>query len=202
MKNYFLLFFFLWIGWSSLFAQVTPISNSCGINFSYDNAGNRIKRFVCLDNIELQFRKTTEEEQVAKPLDLEGMIAESGFSQQMETEIEQLETLLSQPSALDLQEKEAKKTKALALTDQNYANLSEMVVFPNPTLTTFSIQGQGLHPESTVSIVSMDGRVLAQRTLGDGRDIDVSSLPEGAYLVTLVDKDQRRISMLVKSAQP
>ncbi|MEO1518797.1 MAG: T9SS type A sorting domain-containing protein [Bacteroidota bacterium] len=201
MKNYFLLFFFLLLGWNSLFAQLEPVSRECGISFNYDNAGNRIKRFVCMTSIDVEFRTTTEEEQASKPIDLEAMIAESGYSEELEVEIEKLEALLSQSSNLDLKADGATKNQLLELTDQNFSNLSDYVVFPNPAMTSFSIRGDGLNPEATLSILGMDGRVLSQRVLGDGRDIDVSSLPEGAYVLTLVDKNQSRVSMLIKSTQ-
>ncbi|MEO1518785.1 MAG: T9SS type A sorting domain-containing protein [Bacteroidota bacterium] len=202
MKNYFLLFFFLSISWNSLSAQETPVGEEyCGVNFVYDNAGNRIVRLICLNNVELEYRTTAEEEELGKSIDLEKMMASSDFSEELEMEIEQLETLLSDPQALNLQEKDAKTKEAFPLTDQNFSNLSDLLVFPNPAMTSFSIRAEGLHPEATLSILSMDGRILSQRSLGDGRDIDVSSLPEGAYVLTLVDKTQRRVSMLIKSGQ-
>ncbi|MEO1516750.1 MAG: T9SS type A sorting domain-containing protein [Bacteroidota bacterium] len=197
MKNYFMLFFFLLIGWTGLVAQITPGGNNCGINFSYDNAGNRIKRFVCLGSMELQFRETTQTEQLGKSLDLQAMLLDAGYSQELETEIEQLESLLSHTNDLDLQKTE--KAEPLALTDRNFANLSDMVVFPNPAMTSFSIRADGLNPESTLSIISLDGRILRQQILGDGRDIDVSLLAKGAYVLVLVDENQRRVSLLVKS---
>ncbi|MEO1625762.1 MAG: T9SS type A sorting domain-containing protein, partial [Bacteroidota bacterium] len=190
--------FFLLIGWSSLIAQIQPpASINCGISFNYDNAGNRIKRYLCLNNVELQFSTETTEDQLTNTIDLEGPM--EGYSDALESEIEKLEALLSQPSNLDLKSTE---DQSVALNDQNFSDLSSMVVFPNPTITNFSIQGEGLNPESTLSIISMDGKILSQRVLGDGRDIDVSSLPVGAYVLTLVDGDERRVSMLIKSEQP
>ncbi|MEO1518792.1 MAG: T9SS type A sorting domain-containing protein [Bacteroidota bacterium] len=198
MKNYFLLFFFLLIGWSSLTAQIQPPSSvTCGISFDYDNAGNRIKRYRCLNNVSMQFSTATTEDQATSVMDLEGTL--NGYSNALESEIEQLEALLSQPSKLDLTSDDK---NVVALTDDNFSDLSSMVVFPNPTTSNFSIQGEGLHPEATVSIISMDGRILSQRVLADGRDIDVSSLPVGSYVVTVIHKDERRVSVLVKSEQP
>ncbi|MEO1628915.1 MAG: T9SS type A sorting domain-containing protein, partial [Bacteroidota bacterium] len=191
MKNYFLIFFFLLIGWSSLFAQLQPpTSTNCGISFNYDNAGNRIKRYLCLNNLPLQFSTETTEDQLTNVVDLEESL--EGYSDVLESEIEKLEALLSQPSKLDLKSVDNQK---FTLDDQDFSDLSSMVVFPNPTITNFSIQGEGLSPESTLSIISMDGQILSQRVLGDGRDIDVSSLPVGAYVLTLVDGDERRVSM-------
>ncbi|MEO1518794.1 MAG: T9SS type A sorting domain-containing protein [Bacteroidota bacterium] len=198
MKNYFSIFFFLWIGWFGAQAQVTPVADNCGVSFDYDDAGNRIKRYYCVDRRRLQFEESTDE-QANRPIDLEGTLAQSPYSVGLEAEIEKLEALLSQPSHLDLQKEEVTENQLIELTDQNFSNLSDLLVFPNPTRTSFSIQGSELHPESTLSIVSMDGRVLTQRVLGDGRDVDVSSLPEGTYLVTLIDKDQRRVCMLFKA---
>ncbi|MEO1518789.1 MAG: T9SS type A sorting domain-containing protein [Bacteroidota bacterium] len=205
MKNYFLLFFLTFIGWTGLSAQVfpseeplEPVSNDCGISFDYDNAGNRVKRYRCLNNLEPAFRtEMTEDGQLVNTLDLERTVR--GYSEVLESEIEQLEALLSQPSNLDLKSNDK---SVVALTDENFSSLATMVVFPNPTMSTFSIQGEGLNPEATVSIISMDGRILSQRVLADGRDIDVSSLPVGSYVVTVVHDDERRVSMLIKSEQP
>ncbi|MEO1518787.1 MAG: T9SS type A sorting domain-containing protein [Bacteroidota bacterium] len=205
MKNYFLLFFFSSMGWSGLFTTafvpekpLTFASEDCGISFDYDIAGNRIKRFLCLGVIELEFRTgKSNDSQLISTLDLEKSL--EGHSATLESEIEQLEALLRQPTNLDLT---ADDEETIELDKQNFSDLSDMIVFPNPTMSTFSIQGEGLHPEATVSIISMDGRILSQRTLADGRDISVYSLPVGAYLVTVVHKNDRRISMLVKSEKP
>ncbi|MEO1516757.1 MAG: T9SS type A sorting domain-containing protein [Bacteroidota bacterium] len=198
MKNYFLLFFFLSMGWSGLFAQIQPpASVTCGISFDYDNAGNRIKRYRCLFNVDPQFSTETTEDQLTNSLDLEGTL--EGYSNALESEIEKLEALLSKPSNLDLQSTD---DQVVELSSQNFSSLSDLVVFPNPTVESFSIQGEGLNPESTLSIINMSGQILSQRVLGDGRDIDVSSLPVGAYILTLVDDDERRLSMLIKADQP
>ncbi|MEM9916727.1 MAG: T9SS type A sorting domain-containing protein [Bacteroidota bacterium] len=192
----FILFFFL-ISCSALSAQLTPI-NSCGISFDYDNAGNRVKRYICLENRPMRYTDATADEQATQRLDLQATMAE----EDIEKEILQLEALLSQPGALDLQSSDQPKEQPIALTNQNFSDLSAMLVFPNPTMNSFSISGDRIDPTSTLSIVSMSGQVVLQRLIGDGRDIDVSSLPVGAYMVTLVDKEERRVSMLIKSDQP
>ncbi|MEO1516759.1 MAG: T9SS type A sorting domain-containing protein [Bacteroidota bacterium] len=195
MKNYFLIFFFLSIGCFGLTAQIEPpASVSCGISFNYDNAGNRIKRYLCLENVGMEFSTKVVDGQLNQLLDLEGSL--EGYSDALEWEIEKLEAVLSQPAYLDL---ELVKRQGVDSDQQNFSSLSDMVVFPNPTAANFSIRGEDLNPEATLSIISLNGQVLSQRALGDGRDIDVSSLPEGAYVLTLVDGDQRRISMLIKS---
>ncbi|MEO1627902.1 MAG: T9SS type A sorting domain-containing protein [Bacteroidota bacterium] len=84
---------------------------------------------------------------------------------------------------------------------ENFQDLSDLILFPNPTMSTFSIKDSGLSPEATVSILDMNARILSQRSLGDGRGIDVSSLPDGTYLVTLMHKDVRKLALLVKTAE-
>lgn len=205
MKNSFFLFFFLFLMGNGLNAQpkglpTMTLSSNCGITFSYDDAGNRIRRSVCMSRIGLQFEEQLAEGAI-QTLDLEGMIAESGYSQSLEDEINHLENLLSQASELDLKSIDRSKDQQLELTDQHFANLANMVVFPNPTMNSFSIQGDQLNPEATLSIVGMDGRILSQRPLGDGRDIDASFLPTGTYMLTLFDQENRRVSLLVKSGE-
>ncbi|MEO1516748.1 MAG: T9SS type A sorting domain-containing protein [Bacteroidota bacterium] len=195
MRNVILFFFF--IACTSLSAQLPTSLTNCGIKFDHDSGGNRIKRYICLENRPMRYTDATED-QATQFLDLQATADEEG----LEKEILQLEALLSQPGALDLQSSDQANKEAIALTDQNFSDLSNMLVFPNPTMSSFSISGEGLNPESTLSVISMDGQILSQRVLGDGRDIDVSSLPVGAYVITLVHKEERRLSMLIKSDQP
>ncbi|MEO1628354.1 MAG: T9SS type A sorting domain-containing protein [Bacteroidota bacterium] len=201
MKKYLLFFAFLLIGSPAIFAQISPVPAGCGIRFSYDNAGNRVKRYVCLTQVELEYDRQGRTVQVSNEIDLEGMLSDIGFSEEMEAEIEKLEALLAQPGALDLLT-EVDKDKKVELTDENFQNLSDMILFPNPTMESFSIKGNGLSPEATVSIVDMNGRVLSQRSLGDGSGIDVSELAEGTYMITLMHKDVRKVSLLVKTTNP
>ncbi|MEO1516740.1 MAG: T9SS type A sorting domain-containing protein [Bacteroidota bacterium] len=199
MKKYLLFFAFLLMGGPTIFSQVSLPSNNCGIAFLYDASGNRIKRYLCTGEVELRYKDATQNELLSGTIDLEGMLREAGFSKQMEAEIEQLEALLSQPSSLDSQVEVDEKT-TLDLTEENFQDLSDMILFPNPTRSSFSIQAQGIPAAATLSIVDLNGRILSQRSLGDGRGIDVSYLPEGAYLVTLMHKDIRKLSLLVRAS--
>ncbi|MEO1627443.1 MAG: T9SS type A sorting domain-containing protein [Bacteroidota bacterium] len=199
MKNY--LVFFLLLSCTISWAQITPVSNSCGISFNYDNTGNRIRRYVCLNLVGLQYQETTQNEQLTSQLDLAETFKQAGFSEDLETEIEQLEALLSQPATLELDPSKKTTASDAALTKEKLGDLSEFVLFPNPTMSSFSVRGKDLRPQATLSIVSMDGRILRQLLLGEGTDIDVSDLPVGAYLITLVDGSERRASVLVKSDQ-
>ncbi|MEO1626235.1 MAG: T9SS type A sorting domain-containing protein, partial [Bacteroidota bacterium] len=197
MKKYLLFIVFLLTCCSSIFAQVNPPLPSCGISFTYDDAGNRVKRFVCVNDTHLRFTEPTQDDQLTQTIDLKATLEDSGYSEEMESEIEKLEALLAQPAALEMATSTENK-QLLELTNQNFGSLSGMIVFPNPTMETFSIQGQGLQAEATVSIVDMSGRILSQRLLGDGSKIDVSALPSGTYMVTLLHKDDRKVALLVK----
>ncbi|MEO1516736.1 MAG: T9SS type A sorting domain-containing protein [Bacteroidota bacterium] len=197
MKKYLLFVACLLFASPAVLAQLT----GCGISFFYDAAGNRVERSICLTGLELRYGNQVTEEQLSQSLDLEGMLEEAGFSTSMEAEIEQLEALLSQPTALDLQAK-SEENKPTALTQQNFQNLSDLLVFPNPTMESFSIRSADLPAEATLSIVDVNGRILSQRALGDGSGIDVSNLVAGTYLVTLVHQNERKIALLVKSDRP
>ena len=166
MKQILLFCLFLLTAGPAVLAQINPVPAGCGISFDYDNAGNRIKRYVCVDNIELQFRETTEDGQLTQKLDLEGMLSDAGFSEELEAEIEQLEALLSNPSTLDPQSEKSADQPKLELTKQNFGDLSDMLVFPNPTTVSFSVKGKDLHPAATLSLVDMTGRILLQRLPG------------------------------------
>ncbi|MEM9917272.1 MAG: T9SS type A sorting domain-containing protein [Bacteroidota bacterium] len=185
MRKPFLLFALLLLVLGS--GQAQP----CGISFDYDNAGNRIKRYFCWGVIKTKYKTSGELTEMAPQVDLEKML---------ETEIEQLEKLLAHPKALELSAAEKEQLNSRISSHSNFQNLSDMIVFPNPTVEAFSIQGKDLDPASTVSVVSQKGEVLFQQKLGNGQHFGLSGYPPGTYMVTLVHGQERRVALLVKAA--
>jgi hypothetical protein len=63
---------------------------------------------------------------------------------------------------------------------------SDMTIFPNPAQNTIAIESNGLLIENaTVSILSSLGQVVYSTTYSSGETMDVSSLPNGIYFITI-----------------
>ena len=92
------------------------------------------------------------------------------------------------------------------LTVQSFASLDELnnfdlTIMPNPANLETTVQfGQALAEETTMSIVSMDGKVVLEETLATGTKsttIDVSQWEAAVYTVRFASDSQRAIRKIV-----
>jgi hypothetical protein len=71
-------------------------------------------------------------------------------------------------------------------------------IYPNPATNYIIVTAPA---QSSISIMSMDGKMLVQQSL-QNQNVDISSLPEGIYMVRIADQDGMtiRTEKLVKRA--
>jgi hypothetical protein len=75
--------------------------------------------------------------------------------------------------------------------------LSNLVVFPNPTQGVCQLKTEGLPPEANLQLTNLNGAVMWQRALGNGQ-FDMSVLPPGMYLLSLQYNGQQKTARLLK----
>ena len=74
-------------------------------------------------------------------------------------------------------------------------------IWPNPTAMTLNVECEST-PIEQIAIQDMTGRELLRKRVGDYQDvIDVSSLPEGLYLMKVVGDGRILYEKFIKSAQ-
>lgn len=133
------------------------IGQQCGINYTYDNAGNRIKRSVCVQgNIVVNSDDTIIDHQIDNIF----------FSNENE-----LSNLMGKP---------------------NNANIA---VFPNPTNGKIMIDGVA-DPHASFSFYDLTGKLLMTNSLSV-KEIDVSTFPDGKYLLLIKDNDLISKSIII-----
>lgn len=67
-----------------------------------------------------------------------------------------------------------------------------IALYPNPAHRSFAIAGIGTAP-TTVSIFTIAGRKVAERTCTEGQNIDVSNLTQGIYFVRVGERTAKLI---------
>lgn len=148
MKNTTLTLLFLVIA-MGLQAQVgIP---DCGINFDYDNAGNRIKRYLCFQTSGL-----TQGDQ--ETLDREGWREEEG----------------------------------------DIEDLSNLVVFPNPTSGEVQIQTAGIDEYAKVFFLDASGRIIKEGYLGEGL-FNIREFSEGSYFLIVRSREKQYQTKIIKT---
>ena len=119
--------------------------------FTYDSAGNRIKRQTCAVAI---------------------LILEKDQLSQVDPEF---------------------STEERSLAEGN--DLSELVIYPNPTSAAIQLKNQMEWLGATLKIVTNDGKVLNTVNITDG-PIDMSHLPSGTYFLILSNNTSRKTAKL------
>ena len=177
MKKIFILVISL-LATQFVYGQVTKgkkaaiINQNCGISFKYDNAGNRIKRYKCVGVVA-----------ISPPYTLKT----AGEQEQMQPTADQN---IAGQSAPDIMKAEL---------DQPAEDMSEMVVFPNPSPGIFNIRMDGIKPSAQVLLYDSKGSLVMQRSFNDGQ-FDVNELPNGTYIVLLRNGEQLKSTQLIISS--
>lgn len=123
------------------------------ICYTYDAAGNRIKRQVC-----------------ALPL-----------TNQENNELQQLLELQS----IDLR------------TSSDESNdLTELIVYPNPTSGSFRLINQEALSGSLMLVISFTGKLVESMKISES-DIDLTHLPSGSYYLILMNYKSRSTAKLL-----
>lgn len=72
-------------------------------------------------------------------------------------------------------------------------------VFPNPTQDEITIQSTDFAPNSTVTILDLQGQQITSRMLNNAQStIDVSNLAQGVYFIRIEDEHRIGVQQLVK----
>jgi hypothetical protein len=142
MKTLFLNFLIIFIFTISSNAQ------SC---FTYDAAGNRVKRQSCVVAI----------------------------SQQETDHLQALSKVLNTD------------TRSI----KEYDDLSEFVVYPNPTSSSFQLTDQNEWNGASLQVLNLEGKVVHTVSITESL-IDVSNLPSGTYFLILVNDKFRKTAKL------
>jgi len=80
-------------------------------------------------------------------------------------------------------------------TISNTEDLSELVIYPNPTSAAIQLKNQMEWLGATLKIVTNDGKVLNTVNITDG-PIDMSHLPSGTYFLILSNNTSRKTAKL------
>ena len=89
---------------------------------------------------------------------------------------------------------EAKEMNIPIVTD-----LSEIKVYPNPAINYFSITNNNL--VQFVQVYNIIGRKVKSYPVQNGLEYDISDLPEGMYLISLVGADGKVLKTVRTSKQ-
>lgn len=119
--------------------------------FTYDNAGNRIKRQTCI--LAMTNQENEELSHISPELSIESR----------------------------------------SLSEDN--DLSELVVYPNPTSSTIQLKNQMEWFGAILKVVTNDGKVVNNITINDG-PIDMSHLPSGSYFLILANEINKKTAKL------
>jgi hypothetical protein len=73
----------------------------------------------------------------------------------------------------------------------------EINIYPNPSHDIIRIDTK-LSSEAMIDIVSVDGRLCMSHKINRPETVDISSLPEGIYILKLIDKKEIRTTKFIK----
>ena len=88
------------------------------------------------------------------------------------------------------------KTDKIVKSETQF-NFNKMVVYPNPFTNSVSIRTAKNSEIITTEIVSVDG-LLLKKTEGNNRNIDLSTLPRGVYIIRICTKSSHFEQQIVK----
>ncbi|MBW1298406.1 T9SS type A sorting domain-containing protein, partial [Aquimarina litoralis] len=75
----------------------------------------------------------------------------------------------------------------------------EVYLFPNPTTGKVFIQGLSQEKQHNIRIYDIKGATYVNQKLNENHIIDIQSLPQGIYFLTIVNpKDGNRTLKLIK----
>lgn len=77
----------------------------------------------------------------------------------------------------------------------------QFLVFPNPASNQLTIACTNADEKSTITITSMDGKILFQNTISENnyvQHIDISKFSSGTYLFTLQTRNRTSVQKIVK----
>jgi hypothetical protein len=100
--------------------------------------------------------------------------------------------------------KEGNLKEAGAVDEEKYLESVDginVLLFPNPTSTILNIQLENFDPETSgsVKIVNLDGRVVYTiEEIGGNNQLDVSTLPNGTYILQLQINAKLKTWKLIK----
>jgi len=133
-------------------------AQNCGINFSYDNSGNRIKKYLCWGVVMLDEEDLT-------------VLAEEPLKGTVEAATAEAATARSEASPV-----------AAKIND-----MSDMAIFPNPTVGLFNIKPKGFEAGDEVFILNGQGQLMKNVLFGNG-EFDISDFTSGVYYIIVVDQ--------------
>ncbi len=81
--------------------------------------------------------------------------------------------------------------------DEAITRQPDLVVFPNPSTSTLTLR-TGTNDKAHGSIFSVDGRQMMDFTVTSETTLDISSLPQGLYIVRLQDSHGVRVKKIMK----
>lgn len=82
--------------------------------------------------------------------------------------------------------------------EQAVENLPALVVYPNPTTNLVTIRTGSNKPES-MELYTVDGRRVMRQTVTAETVLDLSPLPNGVYMIRIVDRTAVRTAKVVKN---
>lgn len=80
--------------------------------------------------------------------------------------------------------------EASAMVNDLLSSMDDFKIYPNPVSTTLNIDiNNGDNASVTAYIYSITGKLMINKEVGFEKSIDVSSLPDGVYLIRVVDNN-------------
>lgn len=87
---------------------------------------------------------------------------------------------------------EKSENEILEVSDRR--KVMEISVYPNPSDGNFFIEG---HEGTTVTIYSAEGTYLGTWLIGEGQKVEITDLPQGAFICTITEGTQRTIKKIL-----
>ncbi len=74
--------------------------------------------------------------------------------------------------------------------DENFGSAQQLVAYPNPVVDVVTIAGGTWHSDQIIKVYSASGELVLEQQATDGEEqkIDLSSLPQGSYLIMIGNK--------------
>lgn len=73
-------------------------------------------------------------------------------------------------------------------------NVMEISVYPNPSDGNFVVEG---HEGTSVTIYSAEGIYVGTWLIGEGQKVEITDLPQGAFICTITEGTQRTIKKIL-----
>lgn len=96
---------------------------------------------------------------------------------------------------------EVRNPLVTSIEESDKAQLDKVSIYPNPAKNIVTVDLSGLEESVNIRLMDLSGRVIQSKTNvqnGSVNQLDISTLSDGFYLLSIESKDNRRVEKIVK----